>query len=51
MDLLTMSMPWCMFILGGVLGYIGVLILIRRAGKHSLREMSPFDMVHPSASA
>jgi uncharacterized membrane protein YcaP (DUF421 family) len=44
-DLLTMSMPWWMFVLRGVLAYIGVLILIRLAGKHSLGEMSPFDMV------
>jgi uncharacterized membrane protein YcaP (DUF421 family) len=45
MDLLTMSMPWWMFILRGVLAYVGVLILIRLAGKHSLGEMSPFDML------
>lgn len=45
MDLLSMSMPWWVFILRGVLAYIGVLILIRLAGKHSLGEMSPFDMV------
>lgn len=45
MDMFEMSLPWWMFILRGVVAYIGLLVLLRCTGKHSLGELSPFDML------
>jgi uncharacterized membrane protein YcaP (DUF421 family) len=45
MDMLTMNMPWWLFVLRAVMAYVGVLILVRLTGKHSLGEMSPFDIL------
>jgi uncharacterized membrane protein YcaP (DUF421 family) len=45
MNMLTMNMPWWLFVLRAVMAYVGVLILVRLTGKHSLGEMSPFDIL------
>lgn len=44
-DLLDLAMPWWQFVLRGILAYIGLLIVLRLAGKRSFGEMSPFDIV------
>lgn len=40
-----LTMPWWEFVLRGAVGYIGLLIVMRIAGKHAFGEMSPFDIV------
>lgn len=40
-----LSMPWWEFAVRGAACYIGLLILLRLAGKRSFGEMSPFDIV------
>lgn len=40
-----LSMPWWSFAARGALAYLGLLLLMRIAGKHAFGEMSPFDIV------
>lgn len=40
-----LSMPWWAFAVRGALAYLGLLLLMRLAGKHAFGEMSPFDIV------
>ncbi|MDF4003536.1 DUF421 domain-containing protein [Luteibacter sahnii] len=40
-----LSAPWWTFVVRGVVTYLGLLILMRLAGKGSLGEMSAFDIV------
>ena len=40
-----LAMPWWAFVVRGLLGYLGLLLLLRMAGRHSLGEMSAFDIV------
>jgi len=44
-DLFELSMPWWEFVLRGAVCYLGLLLLLRMAGKRSFGEMSPFDIV------
>lgn len=45
MDWFDLSMPWWMFVARGVTVYIGVLVLVRLAGKLTLGDMSPFNIL------
>jgi uncharacterized membrane protein YcaP (DUF421 family) len=42
---LELSMPWWSFAIRGALTYLGLLFLMRLAGKRSFGEMSAFDVV------
>ena len=44
-DLWRLSMPWWEFVVRGGLAYLGLLLLLRLAGKRSFGELAPFDMV------
>jgi uncharacterized membrane protein YcaP (DUF421 family) len=44
-DILELSMPWWSFAIRGAVTYLGLLILMRLAGKRSFGEMSAFDVV------
>jgi uncharacterized membrane protein YcaP (DUF421 family) len=44
-EMLRLSMPWWMFVLRGSMAYVGLLVLVRLSGKHSLGQMSPFDIL------
>jgi uncharacterized membrane protein YcaP (DUF421 family) len=44
-NILELSMPWWSFALRGALTYLGLLILMRLAGKRSFGEMSAFDVI------
>ncbi|MBN8728072.1 MAG: DUF421 domain-containing protein [Xanthomonadales bacterium] len=44
-DWFDLAMPWWAFVVRGLLGYFGLLLLLRMAGRHSLGEMSAFDIV------
>jgi uncharacterized membrane protein YcaP (DUF421 family) len=44
-SVLELSMPWWSFALRGALTYLGLLVLMRFAGKRSFGEMSAFDVV------
>ena len=44
-EMLRLSMPWWMFVLRGTIAYIGLLVLVRLSGKHSLSQMSSFDIL------
>jgi uncharacterized membrane protein YcaP (DUF421 family) len=45
MNLFELSMPWYEFALRGGVAYILLLIMLRFTGKHSLGQMSPFEMI------
>lgn len=45
MSWFDMSMPWWMFVARGVTVYIGVLVLVRLAGKVTLGDMSTFNIL------
>jgi len=45
MDLLDLAMPWWEFVLRAVAVYVGLLIMIRLAGKRTVGQFTPFDMV------
>ncbi|HEU4663783.1 MAG TPA: YetF domain-containing protein [Dokdonella sp.] len=40
-----LAMPWWQFAVRGAAAYLGLLVLMRAAGKHAFGEMSPFDIV------
>jgi len=40
-----LSAPWWSYIVRGVITYIGLLVLMRLAGKRSFGEMSAFDVI------
>jgi uncharacterized membrane protein YcaP (DUF421 family) len=44
-DWFDLSMPWWAFAVRGAVAYLGLLLLMRVAGKHAFGEMSPFDIV------
>ena len=44
-SLWTLSLPWWQFVLRGTLAYLGLLLLLRVAGKRSFGELAPFDIV------
>jgi uncharacterized membrane protein YcaP (DUF421 family) len=44
-ELLNMRLPWYEFVLRGASCYVGLLLLMRLAGKRAFGEMSPFDIV------
>lgn len=43
--LLHLQLPWYEFVVRGALCYIGLLLMMRLAGKRAFGEMSPFDIV------
>jgi len=44
-SLWTLSMPWWQFVLRGGLVYVGLLLMLRAAGKRTFAELTPFDIV------
>lgn len=44
-DVLELSMPWWSFAIRGCVTYLGLVVLMRLAGKRSFGEMSAFDVV------
>lgn len=44
-DVFTLSAPWWTFLVRGAITYLGLLILMRLAGKRSFGELSAFDVV------
>lgn len=44
-DVLTLSAPWWTFLVRGSATYLGLLILMRLAGKRSFGELSAFDVI------
>jgi uncharacterized membrane protein YcaP (DUF421 family) len=40
-----LSLPWWQFVVRAAISYLGVLILMRAAGKHTLGKLSPFEMI------
>lgn len=45
MTITDLSMPWYMFVIRGAIAYIGLLVLLRLAGKRTFGELSAFDIV------
>ena len=43
--MLTLSMPWWQLVLRAVIVYVALLVLIRLSGKHTLGELSVFDLI------
>ncbi|QWT20749.1 DUF421 domain-containing protein [Bacillus sp. NP157] len=44
-DVFELSMPWYAYALRGVATYIGLLVLMRLAGKRAFGEMTAFDVI------
>ena len=44
-ELFALSMPWWEFILRAVIVYVVVLVMVRVAGKRTLGQFTPFDML------
>lgn len=44
-DLFSLSMPWWEFVLRAVVVYVFVLVVVRLAGKRSVGQFTPFDLV------
>ncbi|PZU27946.1 MAG: hypothetical protein DI584_07430 [Stenotrophomonas sp.] len=44
-DLFALAMPWWEFILRAVIVYVVVLVMVRVAGKRTLGQFTPFDML------
>ncbi|AMJ58150.1 MULTISPECIES: YetF domain-containing protein [Stenotrophomonas] len=44
-DLFALAMPWWEFVLRAVLVYVVVLLMVRVAGKRTLGQFTPFDML------
>jgi uncharacterized membrane protein YcaP (DUF421 family) len=40
-----LSLPWWQFVARAAVSYLGLLILMRAAGKHTLGKLSPFEMI------
>jgi len=45
MDHWLPTLPWWTFVLRGAVAYVGLLALMRMAGRHSFGEMSAFDII------
>ena len=45
MDNWLPTQPWWTFVVRGAVAYLGLLILMRLAGRHSFGEMSAFDII------
>jgi uncharacterized membrane protein YcaP (DUF421 family) len=45
MSLFSLTMPWYMFVIRGAIAYIGLLVLLRLAGKRTFGELSAIDIV------
>lgn len=45
MTMTELTMPWYMFVVRGAIAYIGLLVLLRLAGKRTFGELSAFDIV------
>ena len=45
MDNWLPTLPWWTFVIRGGVAYVGLLVLMRMAGRHSFGEMSAFDMI------
>jgi uncharacterized membrane protein YcaP (DUF421 family) len=44
-DLFALSMPWWEFVLRAVVVYVFVLVVVRLAGKRSVGQFTPFDLI------
>ena len=44
-DMLTLSMPWWQLVLRAAVVYFVLLILLRLSGKHTMGELSVFDLI------
>ena len=44
-DMLTLSMPWWQLALRAAIVYVVLLVLLRLSGKHTLGELSVFDLI------
>ena len=44
-DLFALAMPWWEFVLRAVVVYVVVLVMVRVAGKRTLGQFTPFDML------
>lgn len=44
-DILELSMPWYAYACRGVATYVGLLVLMRLAGKRAFGEMTAFDVI------
>lgn len=44
-DFLELSMPWYAYAVRGVATYVGLLVLMRLAGKRAFGEMTAFDVI------
>jgi len=44
-DLFALAMPWWEFVLRAVVVYVVVLLMVRVAGKRTLGQFTPFDML------
>ena len=40
-----LAMPWWHYVVRGALAYLGLLVMLRLAGKRAFGDMSPFDIV------
>jgi uncharacterized membrane protein YcaP (DUF421 family) len=45
MDHWLPTLPWWTFVVRGAIAYVGLLALMRMAGRHSFGEMSAFDII------
>ena len=45
MTMTELTMPWYMFVVRGAIAYVGLLVLLRLAGKRTFGELSAFDIV------
>ena len=45
MSMTELTMPWYMFVIRGAIAYVGLLVLLRLAGKRTFGELSAFDIV------
>lgn len=44
-DFLTLTMPWWEFSLRAVIVYVALLVMVRLAGKRTLGQLTPFDLI------
>jgi len=42
---IDLAMPWWQFVLRATVAYLGLLLLMRLAGKHAFAELSPFEIL------
>lgn len=45
MNLFELAMPWWAFVLRAAAVYVGLLLMVRLAGKRAVSQFTPFDMI------